>query len=290
MLILKQNITFPYPAETISFKDITGTTAPDSYSKSGNIGYSDVDAVLFKAAYYPNIAANQTLTSGDTFSQYWEYVKTGGNTSTVDSKAMVIGSTFTPQITGVTVPSGDTWLKTGYYNPNILATWLPTATQVALSLTPQQLGFDSTQETISDGLYQVVYNVYRDAVIGTRAAINGTSYIVMTSTVSYNGNTYRAGETFTATNTTNIAGAGTTAIMDSTSFAYWILTPSMESQLFSLVLSNTNKQEIQDKLYAIRVQLEALSYSAQTQNLSYTITNDLLDYLQSQLTFIESSN
>ena len=108
-MILRQALTTNSDGTLALFTDTTGTTAPDSYSKSGNIGYADVDAVRIGIARYNNDALPTTLTAGGTFVQFTQYIKTGGSASTINGKLFSTGDYFVPQSAGITVPVDVTW-------------------------------------------------------------------------------------------------------------------------------------------------------------------------------------
>ena len=103
-MILTQALTTNSDGTLALFRDTTGTTAPDSYGKSGNITYADVDAVRIGFARYNNGTAPTELTAGSTFVQFTEYIKTGGPASTINGKLMTAGTYFVPQSAGIAPP------------------------------------------------------------------------------------------------------------------------------------------------------------------------------------------
>lgn len=270
---------------TTLFNDITGVTAPNSYSKSGNIGYSDVDAVRFKIASLESINSVATLNAGDSFTQYVEYICTAGS-GTIDNKGIAGGQYFIPQISGLSVPSGMTFQTTGYYNPPILAEWLPTNNQIPLTLSLAQIN-QASATYVEDSLYTIQYEVYVDSFTGTQAAVIGQRYMVLTSTATYDGNTYRFGEIFIGNDTSSIVAAGNVVKLNAATTQYFTLTWNMLQVLFDLVV--IPDADLQKKIYGIRVQLEYLYNSCATGNVSYTYSLELIQRIQGLVVYLANN-
>lgn len=291
MLVLKTLVAVDSDGQGVSFKDITGTTSSTSYSASGNIGLLDVDAVVIEIATAQSIDANTTITTGAAFVQFHKYQKTAGASSVIDGKTFVIGDVFCPQLTSFVVPSGDTWVYTGYYRPQILTSWLPNSGETALSLDVSELGQSGTY--VATAPYVFNYSVYANNFSTTTAAVSGNTYLVIGGTATYLGNSYRAGETFTASGTTNIVpgGGGSTGIMNATSDTYFVLA----YELIQQILISINAQitafspVVQNNIFAIRAQLESLENSAATQNVSFDYCVELLALLQDEMTYISKN-
>jgi hypothetical protein len=291
MLVLKTLVAVDSDGQGVSFKDITGTTSPTSYSKNGNIGLLDVDAVVIEIATAESIDAQTTITTGAAFVQYHKYTKTIGASSVIDGKTFVVGDVFCPQLTSFVVPSGDTWVYTGYYRPKILTSWLPNSGETALSLSVSDLGQSGTY--VATAPYVFNYSVYADNFSISTAAVSGNTYLVIGGTATYLGNTYRAGETFTAVGTTNIvpSGGGATGIMNATSDTYFVLA----YELIQQILVSINAQitafspVVQNNIFGIRAQLEALENAAATQNVSFDYCVQLLALLQDEMTYISKN-
>lgn len=273
------------------FNDITGTTSQTAYSKNGNITYADVDAVRIKIALFENMIGASPIYYGSTFKQFVEYIKTGGATSTINGKALSSGDYFVPQVANIAVPVGDTWLPTGYYVPQILVGWVPTAAQVPLSLSLTQIN-QPNNTLISDGVYTIVYEVYKDYFTGTQAAVSGVQYMVLSGTTTYAGSSYYPGQVFIGVATTNIVSSGNTVVMDATSTGFHVLTYNLMSAILLLLQKEgvANNVVVQDQIYDIRVQLEALFYSASINNLSYTYATDLIQNLTDAVTLLIANN
>jgi len=129
-----------YDAENTLFRDTTGNTATYAYGQNGNITQGDIEAVRLVIGNYSRLNSLTDLNAGDTFVQFTQYMKTVGSSSTINGKSFVVGDIFVPQVANLVVPSGDTWQTTGYYVPQILATWLPTTTEIPLNLNVTELG------------------------------------------------------------------------------------------------------------------------------------------------------
>ncbi len=271
------------------WKDITGNTSPTAYGKNGNINYGSVTAVRIKTALYSNLVNTTTINSG-TFTQYTEYRLVSPSSAVVDGKTLGVGSLFIPQTAAISVPSGSSWETTGYYCYPVLSTWLPTATEVALSLANTEIGLDSGS-VIPDELLQAVYEIYYDTQFGTTAAVNGQQYMVLSGTAVYGGNTYKAGEIFTGANTNNITTTGTFAKMYATSFGYHIMAYGYYTRLYQLIISYQGiyQNEIQDELYQIKSILDTLTFVSSTGNVSYTKFNDLMQLVGEKLTYLENN-
>ena len=281
-LLLVTNAVASNLGDYLNFQDITGTTSQTAYSKNGNIGYADVDAVRLKIATLSSIDNVGTLVAGDSITRYVEYLCTAGS-GTIDNKAVSAGNRYVFNTTGLTVPSTVVLETTGNYVPPILNTWLPTAAQVALSLSLSEVN-QASNTTLEDSLYTMEYEVYVDSFTGTQAAVDTQQYMVLSSTATYNGNTYRAGDVFIAVGTTNIVAAGNVVKLSAADTSYFVITYNLLQEIYlALPVVPT---EIQDQIYAIMVQLEMLQNSGNTKNVSYSYTSGLLAKIQNQMTNI----
>jgi hypothetical protein len=281
-LLLVTNAVASNLGDYLNFQDITGTTSQTAYSKNGNIGYADVDGVRLKIATLSSIEDTATITTGDSITRYVEYLCTAGS-GTIDNKGVSSGNRYVFNTTGLTVPSTVTLETTGNYVYPVLATWLPTAAQVALSLSLSEVN-QASSTTLEDSLYTIEYEVYVDSFTGTQAAVDTQQYMVLSSTATYNGNTYRAGDIFIAVGTTNIVAAGNVVKLSASTTSYHVITYNLLQEIF-LALPIV-PPAIQEEIYGIRVQLEMLQNSANTNNVSYTYAQGLLAKLQNQMTQI----
>lgn len=288
-LILKTQQELESDGLSVSFWDRTGTTASNSYGQGGNITYADVDAVRIKIADQTTLADITTIEQTESFVQFTEYIKTAGSSSTVDGKTMVIGSIFVPQLTTFTVPSGDTWETTGYYVPQIISSWLPTATEVALNLDINELG--QSGSLVEDNIYAFDYSVFIGVFSGTQAAVDGNTYLVMTSTATYGGNTYRFGETFVATSTANIVAAGNVGIMEATSTQYAVLAFALELAINASVAAKGSSfnQNYYDQVYGVKSQLNATQNASASLNVSFPEAYDILLMLTDKMVYLDNN-
>lgn len=292
MSLLLRNQLYLYDAENALFKDVTGTTAPNSYGKGSNITYGDVDAVRILIATYTTLNNVQTLGFGDDFVQFTQYVKTSQNTSVIDGKTFTVGSLFVPQDANISVPADDEWETTGYYVPQILDTWTPTASETALNLNVTELG-QTANSTIEANIYGYQYEIYKDLASTTFAAVSGQQYLVVSGTAQYDSDTYQAGEIIVATDTGNITiVTGEVAALDASNYGYAVLTYDLKQDLFDVIENQIglNNQDLiqptETEIYKIRMTLEALDNAAFNKNISLEYCYNTILFLQDRLTLL----
>lgn len=274
------------------FKDTTGTTSATAYGVGGNDTYSDIKGVRIKIGTATTLNAFTTLLVGDSFTIYTEYQKTVGASSTINGKTMVIGSVFVSVVSGITIPSGDEWVSTGYYVPNILATWLPTAAQVALSLSINQMG--QSGSILEDNEYQFEYEVYDTVFTTSTAAVADQIYMCLSGTCTYNGDTFYAGQVFAAVGTSNIVPALASSVVkfyaSATSYAALIF--SLETAvLLNIQLKgfNTSSQYNND-IFGVQASIESIYNSSSTENVDLTGCKELIDSLTNQVIGLANNN
>lgn len=292
MLVLRDSVLVDSDGQSVSFRDITGTTSSTAYGVGGNIDYGDVDAVVIEIGTATSLVEGTELSDGDTFLQFHKYIKTAGSSSTINGKTFTIGEYFCPQVTGLTVPVGDTWEYTGYYRPQILTSWLPNSGETALNLDVSELGQDGSY--VATTAYVFDYSIYANNFSTTTAAVSGNTYLVIGGTATYGGDTYVAGETFTASDTGNIVpgGGGAVGIMYATSTTYFVLAYELEQQILIGIEAQITafSPRTQNNIFAIRAQLEALQNSAWTNNISFDYCTELLTKLQNEMLYILNNN
>ncbi len=290
MLVLRTELKL-YDNANCLFYDRTGTTAANSYGDGSNITYADVDAIRIKIANYTTLSNLAELNSADAFVQYKEYVKTGGEVSTIDGKDFIIGTYFVPQLDSFVVPTDDVWEETGYYVYPYLATWLPTISETSLNISLTELNQEANTN-ISQDIYAYEYEVYKDSFGTTTPAVDGNQYIVISGTATYNGDTYRAGEIFVASGTTNIVPTSSVAIMDATTYSYACLLYDIESGLVNLTEQQfgKNNQDLinptETELVKLRMKVEALNYAAFTRNVSLRYCSETILAVQNRITLL----
>lgn len=275
---------------TCAFNDVTGEILPNSYGQGGNISVGTVGFIRLKVANYSTITANNNPPSTG-FIQYTEYLKTGGEAEIINNKTFVAGDYFVPQFTGLTSSDLTNWVATGYYVYPF--TWLPTSSQVPLDITVSQLGQEG--DDIEDNEYIYEYEVYDTTESGTTAASEGTTYIVADTAnlsvyVTYNGNRYYGGETFTAIDSTNIVptGGAVYAPLYASTTGYSTMTYYLNTLINQAIYDQIGRgsQDLVNQVYGniakIRYELEALSYSSKTQNVSLLYAWQTINLLTSR--------
>jgi hypothetical protein len=270
----------------IYFKDITGTTSSTAYSQSGNITYSQISAIRIKNASYETLS-NLTIVNSGVFTRYVEYMNVGTVSITVDGKSIAVGDYFVPQAANIAVTG--TWQTTGFYVYPF--NWTPTAAQTPLTISPSQL--NEVSDTILDSVRLMEYEVYYPQQTPTIAnATNGNTYLVTgTGTVTYNGNVYKPNETFTATNTLSITRTGSAVVnvLYATVTQYYTTLYNVYQELYNITISSFNKKcqcgyDMNTKIVLVRTQLEALNNMSATNNVSLTLSNEMLEFLTGEVT------
>jgi len=298
---LRYTQTLSSAGNEVVSQDITGSTAPDAYGKNGNIAASDVTATYTKIARLTDINDVTTLTSGGAFIQYREYIKTAGNSSTIDGKAMTVGSKLIPRNNILTVPSGDTWQSTGYVF--VPSDYLPSDTA------PYYVSIEDLDQLgsyIADDLYVTDYSVFYDGDAtypnvqtingGTAAAAyDGATYFVTAASVSYKGNTYYVNESFVASDTTDItpASGATIWIQYASTTYYKPLLYQINNDLYSLINAAMAQniyghEDLNRQILSARAVKEGLEYAAYTNNVSFVQAEDNINYLNAQIDILNS--
>jgi hypothetical protein len=205
---------------------------------------------------------------------------------TVDGKSIAVGDYFVPQAANIAVTG--TWQTTGFYVYPF--NWTPTAAQTPLTISPSQL--NEVSDTILDSVRLMEYEVYYPQQTPTIAAVNGNTYLVTgTGTVTYNGNVYKPNETFTATNTLSITRTGTAVVkvLYATVTQYYTTLYNVYQELYNVTVSSFNKKcqcgyDMNTKIVLVRTQLEALNNMSATNNVSLTLSNEMLEFLTGEVT------
>lgn len=292
---LRYKQTLSSAGNEVVSQDITGSAAPDAYGQNGNLAEANVTATYTKIARLSDINNITTLEETDSFISRREYIKTAGGSSTIDNKSFVVGDKFIPRNGTFTVPSGDTWQSTGYvYIPS---DYLPSDTA------PQYISIENLDQIgsyIADDLYATDYSVFYNGGAtfpriqtinsGTAAAAyNGMTYFVTGVSVSYLGSTYYAGETFTASGTTDITPAAGAVIWGryASTVYYKPLLYRIVNNFYSLTNSAMAQnvyghQDLNERILSARVVMEGLEYAAYTNNVSFTQAEDNIAYLNTQ--------
>lgn len=231
------------------------------YGVGGNINYSDIKATRFLASTYNGLENPSSLKGGDILNQYQRYIKTSIATSTYDGKQIALGDYFTPFISGIIVQAGDTFDTTGV--TTYPTTYLPLISQNILNIFTSWYGI--TDLIFSDTVYGLQYEIY--VVTSPNPLINvvnGSQYIVVgtAGVVTYNGNTYRIGEVFIASDNGAISFGGDTnvKILAGSVNKYFTFIWNTKNRLFQLVVNkdctcdkyfNDNYSKIQLEIFGL---------------------------------------
>lgn len=289
--------------DEIVFKDVTGTSSASSYGMSGNIAQNQVTALSVLIARLSDVNNQTELRAGNKFSIYVQYQKTAGSSSVIDGKTFTIGDTFIPRLASFVVPSGtgDVWMTTGYV-------YIPTA-YTPESTDPAYFSISDLNQQgsyIADDLYITSYSIFYDG--GTeypdvafinqgdaRDAYDGATYKVIAGSVTYDGNTYYAGEMFTASRPTTISPIGATiAIQYAATVYYKPLLYSTTQDLFTCVTAAIaqnayGRQGLSRQILSLRLLIESLDNAAYTNNVSFTQMSDNIAFLQTELNTLIST-
>lgn len=273
--------------DTAIFKDITGATASTAYSRNGNVSYADIDSIRLKIATLSSINNVTTLNATDAMTPYVEYICTQGS-GTIDGKAVSVGNYFVPNTTSLVVPSGMIFETTGNYVYPWIAQWLPTAAQVPLTISLSEMN-QSGNTTMEDDMYILNYEVYVNSFSSTQAAVVNQQYLVISGTCVYSGSTYRAGDIFIASSTSNIViVSASVALLNATCQNYFIITFNMTQTLFEILPVATPQTNAE--INVMLNQIEGLTFACKTGDVSYTLVEGLLAKLESQTILLLNNN
>jgi hypothetical protein len=276
------------------FNDVTGQTDTTAYGQSGNIPVTDVAAVRIKIATYTTLGGLATLEHNEKFTRYKEYSKTDGEMSTIDGKNFYVGNTFVPRVADLVVPSGDTWVETGYYVYPYLSTWLPTAAQVQNDISLSKL--NQTGTAVYDDIYAYTYEIYETNAIttGTISSTAGARYLVTAGTATYDGSTFSPGDSFVAYTTADpiVVTAGRCYKMYASSDAYAVLSFNTKSSLYQLVVENAGAScyKCWSKINNIKTQLDAITFMSETGNVALGPASKTLEWVNDAITNFQTCN
>ncbi len=223
-----------FDGQTLFFKDTT-----TNYGVGSNINYSDIKAVRFLASTYDGLQNPSSLKAGDTLNQYQQYIKTSVATSTYDGKSITLGDYFIPFVSGLTVLVGDTFDTTGvttFFPPN----YLPTNAQNILNIFTSWYGISDS--VFDNTVYGLQYEIYIDTNPDPISAVTANKQYIVTGTVgvvTYNGNTYRIGEVFIASDSGAITFGGDTnvKVLIASVNKYFTFIWPLKTRLFQLIVN-----------------------------------------------------
>jgi len=259
------------------------------YGIGGNPTFADIKATRFLFSTFLT-SAPQTIGAGDELEQYREYVF-NGNPAPYDGKTLNTGDIFIPMVTGIIVDVGDTFTTTGRYSPLVTpATYLPTAARDPFITTPVTWGLTTdTTAPFEDTASTVTYEVYKDTLaLPYTPAVGETLIVVGNGTVNYKVSTYRQGEVFTTTDTsqvTIVSGTPTLSLLASsvtkiTTFLYF-----SNYYVMTLIVTKTigccNETVLWD-INKLKQLIEILQYNDYINCVSQTDAQDTIFYIQSQ--------
>jgi hypothetical protein len=267
------------------------TTPPYSANETGgygspNITRAQVSMVRIQFGNYPDITAQATKKAGETLVQYRKYLKTSGSAQTYDNKVIESGDVYIPFLTSTTVIAGDIFQDLGYYVPFVpVASFLPTTNTTPYILSIPQVGLAATNQTITDLVWTLLYEVYGVATGTTFTSVQGQQYIVVSGgTAIQSGNIYRVGEVFVGNATAvTFTSAATVAPLRSITEKTFITDYNLRLAIYNLQserLANPcacqSDSDIQvAKLYNL---LDFLSYQQYTNAVSFQQATDLLEF------------
>jgi hypothetical protein len=261
------------------FNDITGQTDSTAYGQNINIPVSDVTGVRIKIATYTSLSNVAMLKPGEKFTQYKEYQKTNGEASVIDDKTLYVGNTFVPRLEDLVVPSGDTWIETGYYVYPYVESWLPTAAQVQNNISLSEL--NQSGSAVYDDIYVYTYEVYYNSLYTDISAQIGSRYLCLGDGVEYNGSIYSYGDSFVATDTNTITGFPGFCQMYASCDAYAVLSFNTKSSLYQLVVEKAGSSCLKcwTELNNIKTQLDAISFMSETGNVALGPASKTLEWV-----------
>jgi hypothetical protein len=270
------------------FVDIT---PPYSANETGgygspNITRAQVSMVRIQFGNYPSIIGQATKIAGETLVQYRKYLKTSGSAQTYDNKVIESGDIYIPFLTSTTVIAGDVFQDLGYYVPLVpVASFLPTTNTTPYILSIPQVGLAATNETITDLVWSLQYEVYGISTGTTFTSVQGQQYIVVSGgTAIQSGNIYRVGEVFVGNATSvTFTSAGRVAPLMSVTEKTFITDYNLRLAIYNLQserLANPCACQSDSDIQIARLYnlLDFLSYQQYTNAVSFEQATDLLAF------------
>jgi hypothetical protein len=277
------------------------TTPPYSANETGgygspNITRAQVSMVRIQYGNYPDITAQATKKAGETLVQYRKYLKTSGSAQTYDNKVIESGDIYIPFLTSTTVIAGDVFQDLGYYVPFIdPSSFLPTTNTTPYILTIPQVGLAATNQTITDLVWTLQYEVYGTSTSSPFTSVQGQQYIVSgDGLVTQSGSTYSYGEVFIGNGTvlTFEDGAATSPLSSITEKTFVtdynlrLAIYNLQSERLANPCACQSDSDIQiAKLYNL---LDFLSYQQYTNAVSFQQATDLLEFGMVQVSQIRN--
>jgi hypothetical protein len=277
------------------------TTPPYSANETGgygspNITRAQVSMVRIQYGNYPDITAQATKKAGETLVQYRKYLKTTGAAQTYDNKVVESGDVYIPFLTNTTVIAGDVFQDLGYYVPYVpVASFLPTTNTTPYILSIPQVGLAATNQTITDLVWTLQYEVYGVATGTTFTSVQGQQYIVVSGgTAIQSGNIYRVGEVFVGNATAvTFTSAATVAPLRSITEKTFVTDYNLRLAIYNLQserLANPCACQSDSDIQIARLYnlLDFLSYQQYTNAVSFQQATDLLEFGMVQVSQIRN--
>jgi hypothetical protein len=278
------------------------TTPPYSANETGgygspNITRAQVSMVRIQFGNFPDITAQTTKKAGETLVQYRKYLKTSGSAQTYDNKVIESGDVYIPFLTSTTVIAGDIFQDLGYYVPFVpVASFLPTTNTTPYILSIPQVGLAATNQTITDLVWSLQYEVYGVATSTPFTTVQGQQYIVSgDGLVEQSGSTYRYGEVFIGDGTLLIFVDDVPSISPLrsitektfvTDYNLRLAIYNLQSERLANPCACQSDSDIQiAKLYNL---LDFLSYQQYTNAVSFQQATDLLEFGMVQVSQIRN--
>jgi hypothetical protein len=277
------------------------TTPPYSANETGgygspNITRAQVSMVRIQFGNFPAITAQAVKIAGETLVQYRKYLKTSGSAQTYDNKVIESGDIYIPFLTSTTVIAGDVFQDLGYYVPFVdPSSFLPTTNTTPYILSIPQVGLEATNETITDLVWSLQYEVYGVSTNIPFTTVQGQQYIVSgDGLVTQSGSTYSYGEVFIGNGTALIFedGAGTSPLMSVTEKTFItdynlrLAIYNLQSERLANPCACQSDSDIQvARLYNL---LDFLSYQQYTNAVSFQQATDLLEFGMVQVSQIKN--
>lgn len=296
-LSLRQKVEINSPLlDILEFYDVTGAYSSVNTGGYGspNPTYGDINKTRLLIAVYPAQETAAVMSAGSSFEVNKAYMKTDGLPSTIDGKQFYVSNIFTPLVSGLTVPSGDKWIWTGYVVIN--SNYVPNNSNNPLYISIPNLLQQG--DTIADGIYTIEYQIFRSQSALPISAVNESTYIVGgTGTVSYNGNIYRGGEVFTADNGNTISvasGSPSVSKLEAANTKDYILSPNLENTYSQTVVAATQRSanfddEVQSEIFKGRIILDAFKFNFFTNAINFTYAHTMLNELTQNIVRLKNS-
>ena len=288
------NLEYNFSLDMSDGKTALFTDTSLDYGQPGNPDYADVKAIRLVLGNYTDDNNVQTLTAGAVMDQWRQYQNQDITPFVYDNKTIPLAGRFIPFIAGITVDTGNTMKTTGQYSQYISpATYLPDAVKTVLQRTVADFGINADGNIFPDRVYYATYEIYGDTTPTTLSNVTeGVQYIIHGApgdTAIYNGNTYRPGEVFIASDNGAIffTGTGTANLLLAIRFKYFIFAYECEKGLAELILKAAQccncAENIMYRCMVARALLDGLRFADIQNATSAKLANDTIQHILSEI-------